>query len=291
MLVSKPKGLSAVVKAIHKLAKVHSIYVIGHQVNKVKTCSSLHVNTKRRETTHEYTLVVISYDLVEDLQKFMNEVFNKTHRSSRIFSIHYTFNEVTFRLTEGNNFLSLILNKAFVAYQENDDLYHLPHNILYHPTVYTQIKAAWELRGQRATYYFEKTSICQNITDDNSRYLLFQEVVRQTCLGLLYLFWEFQPTYFSIPFLLNLCSQFSNLPKIIYPNESFRSKDAYHKLCHARYLMDYHSSTFQTDEHTGHIEKVVSRFLQEAEALAEQQLLELKQKHNKGKKHEKGKTK
>lgn len=282
MLVN-PKSLSSVVKAIRKLVKVHSIYVIGHQVNKVKTRSFLHVNNKLRETTHKYTLVVISYELVNDPQKFMNEVYNKTQRSSRIYSIHYTFNEVTFRLTEGNNFLSLILNKAFIAYQENGELYHLLHSILYHSTVYTRMKEAWELRHQRAKYYFKKTSICQNITDDNSRYLLFQEVVRQTCLGLLYLFWELQPTYFTIPFLLNLCSQFCNLPNIIYPKESFRSKDAYHKLCHARYLMDYQPSTFQTDEYTGHIEKVVSRFLQEAEALAEQQLFELKQKYHKRK--------
>lgn len=283
MLISNSKSLSAVIKAIRKLAKVHSIYVIGHQVHNTKSCSSLDANMQRRKTTHIYTLLVISHDLVKDPQKFMNEVYNKTHKTSRIYSIHYTYNEVSYRLTEGNNFLSLILNQASIGYQENDNLYYLPHSILYHPTVFTRLKEAWELRHQRALYYFEKTTICEKVTDDNSRYLLYQEVVRQTCLGLLYLFWELQPTFFSIPFLLNLCSQFSDLPDIIYPKDSFRSKDAYHKLCHARYLMDCQSSTFQTDEYTGHIEKVVFNFLQKAEVLAEQQLLELERKHNKKK--------
>ncbi|MUP45650.1 hypothetical protein E0K83_07820 [Gramella sp. BOM4] len=283
MLVSNSKSLSAVVNAIRKLVKVHSIYVIGHQVYKTKTCCSLHINMQRRKTTHVYTLLVISYDLVEDPHKFMNEVYNKTQRSSRIYSIHYTYNEVSFRLTEGNNFLSLVLSKAVITYQQNQNLYHLPHSILYHPTVYNKVKKAWDLRYKRAGYFFEKTTICEDITDDSSRYLLFQEVVRQTCLGLLYLFWEFQPNFFAIPFLLNLCSQFTDLPIIIYPKDSFRSKEAYHKLCHARYLMNNQPSTFQTDEYTGHIEKVVSHFLQKAEVLAEQQLVELERKHNKKK--------
>mgnify|MGYP000114966424 CR=1 FL=1 len=283
MLVSNSKSLSAVVNAIRKLAKVHSIYMIGHQVHNTKTCCSLYTNMQRHKTTHVYTLLVISHDLVKDPQKFMNEVYNKTHKTSRIYSIHYTYNEVSFRLTEGNNFLSLILNKAFIVYQENQDLYHLPHSILYHPTVYNKVKITWEFRYKRAGYFFEKTNICEDITDESPRYLLFQEVVRQTCMGLLYLFWEFQPTFFSIPFLLNLCSQFNDLPYIIYPKDSFRSKDAYHKLCHVRYLMNNQPSTFQTDEYTGHIEKVVSHFLPKAEALAEQQLLELERKHNKTK--------
>ncbi|MGY5846817.1 hypothetical protein ACW6QP_05310 [Salegentibacter sp. HM20] len=279
MLVSNSKSLSAVVKAIREMAKIHSIFMIGHQVHNTKTCCSLQTNIKHRKITHVYTLLVISHDLVEDPQKFMNKVYNKTQKSSKIYSIHYTYNEVSFRLTEGNNFLSLVLSKAVIAYQENQNLQHLPHSILYHPTVYNKVKKAWDLRYKRAGYFFEKTTICEDKTDDSSRYLLFKEVVRQTCLGLLYLFWEFQPNFFAIPFLLNLCSQFTDLPNIIYPKDSFRSKDAYHKLCHARYLMNNQPSTFQKDEYARHIEKVVSHFLQKAEALAEQQLIELKRKH------------
>ncbi|MFV8282724.1 hypothetical protein ACNKXS_14340 [Christiangramia marina] len=281
MLVNNSNSLSAVIQAIRKLAKVHSVYVIGHQASNTSASCTLYPMEKVHQTTHIYTLLVISYDLVEDPQKFMNEVYNKTQKISRIYSIHYTYKETSYRLNEGSNFLILLLSKGVMAYQQNADLYNLPHQILYHPTIYDGIKTAWELRHQRAKYFYDKTCICENITDESSRYLLFQEVVKQTCLGLLYLLWELKPTFYSIPFLLNLCGQFCDLPYNIYPKETFRSKDAYHKLCHARYLMDYPTSSYQADEQTNYIEKAVSQFLQEAEALAEQQLLELKQKHGK----------
>lgn len=76
-----------------------------------------------------------------------------------------------------------------------------------------------------------------------------------------------------------LFSQFCDLSNIIYPKKSFRSTDAYHKLCHARFLTNYHPSSCLKDEETNHVEKVVSHFFQKAEELAEQQLKELKQKH------------
>lgn len=280
MLVEQFKNLSVLIKVVRKLAEVHAIYIIGYRENKIASHSFIHSGkSSHTKATVVYTLLVITQNLVDNPHIFMNEVYNKSNKKLEVYAIHYTYNEVKYLLNEGSNFLSRITSNGFLAYQENDSLIKYPHHILYHPRIYEEIVNNWKLRSLRAAYFLNKTIICENETDEHSRYLLFQEVVKQTCLGLLYLYWEFQPTNFSISFLLNLCSQFTDLPEIVYPKKSFRSKDSYHKLCHARYLMDYQPSTFQTDEYTGHIEKVVYHFLQKAEVLAEQQLIELKRKH------------
>ena len=282
MLAEQINNFSVLIKVVGKLAEVHAIYIIGYKENRVASYSFVHSGrssfTKAKQV---YTLLVISHNLVDDPPKFMNEVYNKSNRKLEVHSIHYTYNEVKYRLNEGNNFLSRITSNGFLAYQENNSLIKYPHHVLYHPRVYEEIENIWKLRSLRAAFFLNKTTICENDTDEHSRYLLFQEVVKQTCLGLLYLYWEFQPTYFTIPFLLNLCSQFTDLPEIVYPKRSFRSKDAYHKLCHASYHMDYQRSFGNPDTETNYIEKVVSIFYEKAEKQGRQKLSELKKQHDK----------
>ena len=122
MIAKISSSLCAVIEAMRKLAKIHSVYVIGQQDTSISGCCSFYPDQERQRITHIYTLLVVSHDLVENPQQFMNEVCNKTHRTARFYSIHYTYNETVYRLTEGNNFLSLVMGTAYPVYQENSSL-------------------------------------------------------------------------------------------------------------------------------------------------------------------------
>lgn len=277
--------LPQLISVIQEILKVHAIYVIGYRKHIKKGFSCLQPDYQvAHNTSVLYTLVIISHQQVEDPQKFMQIVSSRLQHTAQIFAIHYTYNELRFRLDEGTNFLGRIMSNAVLLYRENEELLNYPYHVCYHPSIFREIQSVWQLRLNCAKCFLEKATITGRYWDQYSQYLLFQEVVRQICIGLLYVFWEYRANQFSIPFLLNLCDQFCELPELIYPKNRFRSQDAYHKLCHARYLLDYQLDLKPSTVETGYIEKAVRKFLNKAELTAADQLKILEQIHHKNEK-------
>ena len=99
--------LEQLIKVMRSLAKVHSIYWIGATKN--DSSSSYLFNSEGRDKfnqQYEFTLLVISYAEIRDPKTFMGEVFNKMKEQVKLYSIHYSYNDIKRRLEAGDNFLS-----------------------------------------------------------------------------------------------------------------------------------------------------------------------------------------
>lgn len=269
-----------VLHIIRSLIRVHTVYLIGQQ-NITKNCmysSSLNRNRKPH-SSYVLTMLIISHDQVADPKLFMNEVFNKTQEQVSLYSIHYTLNEANNRINYGSNFLNSVLEVGTLLYSEDNRLKRLG-SYLYHPEVFLRIQKHWNKRLEHACYFEEKSTICEDNPSNRGRYLLLQQAIQQACLGLIYVFWEYQPSYYSLPYLLHLCEQFSKVPKIIYPKRSFRSQQMYSRLCHAQYNLNEKIHENPTESDSLKAEHLAYKFIQAARKEANKKLEELKELHN-----------
>ncbi|WP_144962832.1 hypothetical protein [Gillisia sp. Hel_I_86] len=135
------KNLAQVVAIIKCKVQLHSIYLIG---SSKKTISKKYIldpelgNIKKGEFS--YSLLVITHEFVSDPKTFMNDVFNKTGEKSEVFTIHYTLNDIKYRLRHGDNFISRILSSENEIYCSER---LLPCGYCYHPKMYSMIKKEW----------------------------------------------------------------------------------------------------------------------------------------------------
>ena len=230
--------LNNLIPIICTLSRVHTIYLIRQVENTISYESDISLNKPRKSSSrYVFTMLIISHEHVDDPKRFMNEVFSKTQGRCELYSIHYTLNQVNNKINYGSNFLSRILRECTLLYRADNRL-ELPNSYLHHPEVYKGIANHWKKRIAHALYFEEKSTIIEENQSIYGRYLLLQQAIQQTCLGLIYVFWEYQPSYFSLSYLLHLCDQFTDLPNIIYPKKSFRSHLIYSRLCHARYNLN-----------------------------------------------------
>lgn len=274
------KHLKKMISIIIELQPVHSIYLIGTKKKTIKTRYFLDSsNTTGVKNLFTYTILIVSYNFIGDPKVFMNEVFNKSVEQIEIYSIHYTIKEAKRKLTEGDNFLSRIIINSRLIYQETDELEYLPSNYLYHPKIFQRIKTEWDVRNRRAHYFEEKLDVAEHVVERNGRYLLLQQSLIQSCLGILYVFWEYKPTYFSLPFLLQLCNQFIPTPEIIFPKRSFRSQRIYNDICHATYNLDCKAELDSNQNESFKAQNLCYKFLKKAESLAKEKLEELERLH------------
>jgi len=208
----------------------------------------------------------------------MNEVFNKTQEQVTLYAIHYTLKEANNSINNGCNFLNRVLEEGVLLFSEDNRLKQLG-SYIYHPEVFLRIQKHWNKRLEHACYFEEKSSICEDNPSNQGRYLLLQQAIQQSCLGLIYVFWEYQPCYYSLPFLLHLCEQFSDVPKIIYPKRSFRSQQMYSRLCHAQYNLNEKIQADPSEYDSQKAEHLTYKFIQAARKEADKKLEELKKLH------------
>ena len=265
---------------IRSLIRVHTVYLIGQQ-NITKDCLySSSLNRSRKPSIRSVlTMLIISHDQVADPKIFMNEVFNKTQEQVTLYSIHYTLNEANNSINYGSNFLNRVLEEGALLYSEDNRLRQLG-TYLYHPNVFLRIQKHWNKRLEHACYFKEKSTICEDNPSNQGRYLLLQQAIQQACLGLIYVFWEYQPSYYSLPFLLHLCEQFSEAPKIIYPKKTFRSQQMYSRLCHAQYNLNEKIQEDPSESDSLKAEHLTYKFIRAARKEADKKLEELKELHN-----------
>ncbi|PHR87059.1 MAG: hypothetical protein COA80_19160 [Leeuwenhoekiella sp.] len=224
-------------------------------------------------------MLIISHEQVADPKLFMNEVFNKTHERVTLYSIHFTLNEANNSINYGSNFLNRVLEEGTLLYSEDNRLKQLG-SYLYHPEVFLSIHKHWNKRLEHASYFEEKSTICEENSSNPGRYLLLQQAIQQACLGLIYVFWEYQPSYYSLNYLLHLCEQFSEAPKIIYPKKSFRSQLMYSRLCHAQYNLNEKIQEDPSESDSLKAEHLTYKFIQAARKEVDKKLQELKELHH-----------
>ena len=268
-----------VIPIIRSLIRVHTLYLIGQQnlTREYVYNSSLNRSRKLRIRS-VLTMLIISHDQVADPKIFMSEVFNKTQEHFSLYSIHYTLNEANNSINYGCNFLNRVLKEGTLLYSEDNRLRQLG-TYLYHPKVFLRIQKYWNKRLKHARYFEEKSTICEDNPSNQGRYLILKQAIQQVCLGLIYVFWEYQPSYYSLPFLLHLCEQFSEAPKIIYPKKTFRSQQMYSRLCHAQYNLNEKIQEDTSESDSLKAEQLTYKFIQAARKEADKKLEELKKLH------------
>jgi len=263
------------IQIIQSITKVHSIYLIGMQ-KESKSSFYLFNPTLQKESstvyTYKLTLLVISEECIAQPKEFMSEVFSKMNESVRIDSIHYTINDVKYRLNHGDNFLSRILKPENEIYTAES---LLSCRYFYHPKMYAMIKKEWEFRMNRAYYFKDKVDVCDDIYDESAKMLLISQSLQQACAGLLNVCWEYKPSYYDLSHLLNLCDNFCSSPKIVLPKASFRSKRVFHALYHAQYNVNFKSVDDVSIKDSNYAQRLCRSFLRKAANEGKKKLQEL----------------
>ena len=262
------------------LSRVHTVYLMRQvSTNRTQTYTGGLSIPIKPDTREVLTLLVISHEQVADPMHIQHSLLNKTQGRYEVFSIHLTLREANSRINWGSTFLNRVLRECKLLYREDQQL-ELPVSDLQHPQVYARIATHWNTRLQRAHYFETKAVDCEDPQSNYGKYLLLQQAVQQACLGLIYVFWEYQPSCFALPYLLHLCEHFCDLPQILYPKRSFRSHQVYTQLCHASYNLHEKTGRDTSDADAHKAEQLTYRFIKAARQLAEEKLRELKQRHH-----------
>jgi len=106
---------------------------------------------------------------------------------------------------------------------------------------------------------------------------VLQQVLKQTCLGLIYLFWEFKPAYTGLPYLLHLCSHINDFQGKLFHGNTYENQRLLHLLCQADHYMKFKVQSSLTLKEADKAWKKCESFLKQAQTLAEQQLILLNQ--------------
>jgi len=262
------------------LSRVHTVYLMRQvSTNRTQTYTG-GLSTPVKPVTREVlSLLVISHEKVADPMHLQHSLFNKTQGRYEVFSIHLTLREANSRINWGSAFLNRVLRECQLLYREDERL-ELPAGDLPHPQVYARIATHWNTRLQRAHYFATKSVDCEDPQSNYGKYLLLQQALQQACLGLIYVFWEYQPSCFALAYLLHLCEHFCDLPHILYPKRSYRSHRVYALLCHATYNLQEKTGTDASDADTSKAEQLTYRFIKATRQLAEEKLRELKKLHH-----------
>jgi len=273
------KIIDKLTHVIHSIIKVHSIYLIGMEKDSRSSLYLLNHNPQKESPiahTYKLILLIISEEYIAQPKEFMSKVFSKMNESVRIDSIHYTLNDIKYRLRHGDNFLSRILTSEKAIYTSES---LLSCGYCYHPKMYAIIKKEWEFRLNRAYYFKDKVDLCDSVYDESARMLLISQSLQQACAALLNVFWEYKPSYYDLSHLLNLCDNFSISPKILLPKTSFRSKRVFHALCHAQYNVNFKSIDDVSLEDSNYAQRLCRRFLEKAANEGKKKLQELESLH------------
>lgn len=271
------RQLNKLIEVIRSILEVHSIYLIGGQ--KIKIASSYTFDMKNsasEKTKYSLALLIISPNHISAPKEVMNEFFTKMNEKVNVYLIPYTLNDLKYRLTSGDNFLSRILNRENKLYGAND---LQVTGYCSHPRMYAEIEKEWKARINRSFYFEEKVDICDTVYDETAKILILAEALQQACAALLCVFWEYKPVYYNLDYLLNLCIHFCDCPRIILPKTSFRSHRVYHYLCHAEYLVNFKSEDKISLGDSNYAHQICCRFLKRVNVEGIKKLKELKNLH------------
>ena len=269
------KKLIAVIKSI---TDVHSIYWIGIRTNEHKTY--YYFNDRKNTTNNknwEITLLIVSKFYINDPKDFMGKVFTKMNQQVKLFSIHYTLNEIENRLTEGDNFLGLVLNENNIIFQESPFFLTGYNN---HPIMFQRIQERWESRMSKAEYFNSKLDVSDDTYSEPAKLLLANQAISQTCAALLWVYWEYKPPIFDLDYMIHLCQNFSKSIKIVLPKHFFRSQRVYNLLCHAQYNLNYKSLHHIAIEDGYYASDLAFKFLKAVRVEGKKRLTELAKTHN-----------
>lgn len=210
----------------------------------------------------------------------MTQLCRKMPKQFKAYAIFYSLADIISKLDYGNNFLNNVITKAPCIFKDDDELlrYKRPHP-LYYKKLYNNIEDEWNCRMTRASYFLSVVDVYDLEEDLAVKMGFLNFALEHTCVALLYVFWEFKPTYYKLDYLMYMCGHFTNLPKEIFHRKTYKSHRLYNTLCNAYHLMRYSSNNKVSYEILDTAYKLCERFFQEAEVIGEKHLEKLKKLH------------
>src|SRR5690606_31572923 len=126
------------------------------------------------------------------------------------------------QLQMGNNFLSNTLLHTRCVYADTLVMEKLfITSPIDHPKLWEEVRQEWNVRLERASYLHDIVGVIVTHEDPVAYFGVLHNVLQQTCLGLLVVFWEHKPAYMGLSYLMHLCSLFTELPQTVFPTNSY----------------------------------------------------------------------
>lgn len=272
-------ALKEAVNFLQSQFQVHSIFLLN--MRQEYSYESQYLNDKKKEQLlFGCTMLLVTEKPVSmSPAELMDLTLKKV--GMKVFFIFKTMPgilETIYR--EDNNFLNRVINRENNVYSVDDRLSDYYDRLpFYEPNIFSSINTIWNNRINRAKYLHELTnSLDQEFESPVASLTMVQDALKQTCLGLLYVFWEFQPSYTSLSYLNHLCSHFSDFPKEILFSNSFSSRRMFYLLTQAQNHLNFdsHNKYNITRKDKAKAHALCGRFIEKAEHIAEKQLSYLK---------------
>jgi len=203
--------------------------------------------------------------------QLQDHLHNLTQKQATVHLIPFTLKAVRDQLNNGCNFLSKTLTQTPCIYK-NEEVNLTLTTTCYSPAVYEEIHHEWHTRIQRANYLYDKVSTLNATLEPVACFEILQNTLKQTCLGLIYLFLEYKPSHTGLTYLLHLCSLFTDLPHKHFSKNNYQTHHLLYHLHNANHLLLYKTKHNLTLHHADKAWKKTGQFLKEAKTLASQHL-------------------
>tara|TARA_R110000850_G_scaffold218852_2_gene344382 strand:+ start:761 stop:1723 length:963 start_codon:yes stop_codon:yes gene_type:complete len=274
LLKTKDSLLKKIIAYLRLHHHLNAAFLISKQT--VSTERQLHFPPMKKAPVRQftYTLFIITEKRTPlNPAELMDALYNHTQKQAKVYLISFTEKAVRDKMTFGSNFLKSIFNSVRCIFSVN--LWwerYKSYKVNHHPMVIDRINVHWETRFQRANYLHNLTVYNESDQDPAAYFEILQKVIQQTCLGLIYVFWEYKPSYTALPYLLHLCSHFADFPSQIFNTHTYENHHILQQLCHADHLMKFRIHTYLSLKQTDKAWQKCNEFLKMSESLAEQRL-------------------
>ena len=272
------------VKQIGKLVKLHSIYILGEQIETTTHRVFIESGSGKGSTFSTatiYTLLLVTMKPIpERIGDLMDNIHGRMNGSFRVCLINHSLSNMKKRLDHGDPFLRDVLIHGICIHRKDDKL--IPFSRIetgFHERIYLDIRNSWTNRMKRADYLLRTVDMLMLDEDADSRLIVMHQAMVQICLALLMVFWEYRPHHCSLSYLLHLCGHFTELPKTIFLRDTYGSHRLYYMLCNINHIILFKSLKEFSDNNA---EKLLGRckiFHGQANEIGQQRLRVLKEIH------------
>lgn len=263
--VLPPSLIKRLSDSIRSYPSIKSLYYLGATEIREESWFFVPGSVKSdKKIRHEVFLLVISDKSLGDPLRFREVIQAEMAEEVKIFSIHYTVENLESQLIEYPFLYHLLLPQNRIW----SDIEWAPELIKTKMPLDWHIKE-WEHRMLRAIFFFGKAAFDGEEIDETSRLAFISEALSQASAALLWAKWQWKPPTMDLDLLLNLSKSFSSIPDIVLPENSFQSKRMYHLLCHAPFIMLHNLDLLISSDENDYIHSVAKEFLREVNFFGE----------------------
>ncbi len=224
-------------------------------------------------------MVITNNDLEDSISTIMDRM-NCQLQDCKVFLIQYTVMDVSILLDRGYYFLQHCLDKALPVYSECSSSFKR-YEISYYEQTFEKILKVWQTHYDRASYFMETLVDPYGEMPEGTitKLQILHTAIKQVCLGMLYVFWEYKPIHYALDYLLHLCSNFSSAPDVFIFSESFSNQYSYELLRTAPRQLKRSTSEILKKEDIETAFKVTENFMAKAHGEVGKELERLRKIH------------